>query len=271
MKKGTVWIIGGSSGLGLATAKAFAADGWFVVSGARSFGEQPGDGMIRELHLDVTDNDSRAAFVKGAYALSPRVDVLVYCAAILILSPCELTSYDDYARVMQTNFLGMTAFVSQVLPGMRKQQSGRIVLFSSINGLLGIPFQSAYVASKHAVEGYAECLAMECRQMGIQVSLIEPGDHRGGSQRCRLSAEIANDSSYGQSFASAVTQIRQDENKGLLPEKLAGAVVRNANRKRMRFRVRVAKTDQKAAVFLHDALPSKTSMRILRNYYGKKG
>jgi len=271
VEKGTVWIIGGSSGLGLATAKAFAADDWFVVSGARSFGKEKSEDAIRELHLDVTDGESRAGFAKSAFALSPRVDVLVYCAAILILSPCELTTYDEYSRVMQTNFLGMTAFVNQVLPIMRKQQSGKIVLFSSINGLLGIPFQSAYVASKHAVEGYAECLALECKQMGIQVSLIEPGDHRGGSQRCRLSASVKNASPYHDAFASAVSQIREDEGKGLLPSKLAKAVLRNVKRKRMRFRVRVAKTDQKAAVFLHDALPPKTNMKILRSYYGKKG
>ena len=121
MKKGTVWIIGGSSGLGLATAEAFAADDWFVVSGARSFKKTKQENAIRELHLDVTDEESRAAFVKSAFVLSPRVDVLVYCAAILILSPCELTSNDEYFRVMQTNFLGMTAFVSLVMPKMRKQ------------------------------------------------------------------------------------------------------------------------------------------------------
>ncbi|MBN1776938.1 MAG: SDR family NAD(P)-dependent oxidoreductase [Clostridiales bacterium] len=271
MKKGTVWIIGGSSGLGLATAKAFAADDWFVVSGARSFGKARQEKAIRELHLDVTDEESRAAFVRDAFTLSPHVDVLIYCAAILVLSPCELTSYDEYTRVMQTNFLGMTAFVSQVLPRMREQAHGKIVLFSSINGLLGIPFQSAYVASKHAVEGYAECLAMECGPMGVQVSLIEPGDHSGGSKRCRLSVSVKDDSPYRQSFASAVSQIREDENKGLPPAKLAKAVLRNVKRKRMRFRVRIAKTDQKAIVFLHDALPPMTNMRILRSYYGKKG
>ena len=138
MEKGTVWIIGGSSGLGLATAQAFAKDGWFVLTGARSFHTAKQDGLIHELPLDVTDSASRAAFMREAFALHPRVDVLVYCAAILVLSPCELTAYDDYARVMQTNFLGMTDIVAQVLPHMRQQQSGKIVLFSSINGLLGI-------------------------------------------------------------------------------------------------------------------------------------
>lgn len=271
MKKGTVWIIGGSSGLGLATANAFAADGWFVISGARSFRNPAQNQGVHQLHLDVTDELSRTAFVQEAFALSDRIDVLVYCAAILVLSPCELTSQDEYARVLQTNFIGMTAFVSQVMPVMRRQCNGKIVLFSSINGLLGIPFQSAYVASKHAVEGYAECLAMECKAMGIQVSLIEPGDHRGGSQRCRLSAAVDNDSPYHAAYVSAIEQIREDEARGLDPLKLAHAVLRNTNRKRMRFRVRVAKADQKAAVILHDALPPHTNMRILRNYYGKKG
>ncbi|MBE0601364.1 MAG: SDR family NAD(P)-dependent oxidoreductase, partial [Firmicutes bacterium] len=259
------------SGLGLATANAFAADGWFVISGARSFREPAQDHGVRQLHLDVTDGQSRTAFVQEAFALSERVDVLVYCAAILVLSPCELTTQDEYARVLQTNFIGMTAFVSLVMPVMRRQNHGKIVLFSSINGLLGIPFQSAYVASKHAVEGYAECLAMECKTMGIQVSLIEPGDHRGGSQRCRLSAAVEDASPYHAAYASAVAQIRADEAKGLEPSKLAQAVLRNTNRKRMRFRVRVAKADQKTAVILHDALPPQANMRILRNYYGKKG
>ncbi len=271
MKKGTVWIIGGSSGLGLATANAFATDGWFVISGARSFQGEVQDHGVRQLHLDVTDQQSRAAFVKEAFALSERVDVLIYCAAILVLSPCELTSQDEFTRVMQTNFIGMTALVSQVMPVMRRQHSGKIVLFSSINGLLGIPFQSAYVASKHAVEGYAECLAMECKAMGIQVSVIEPGDHRGGSQRCRLSAAVDDASPYYAAYGSAIEKIRQDEANGLDPFKLAKAVLRNTNRKRMRFRVRVAKADQKAAVILHDALPPNMNMRILRNYYGKKG
>jgi NAD(P)-dependent dehydrogenase (short-subunit alcohol dehydrogenase family) len=271
VEKGTVWIIGGSSGLGLATAKAFAADGWFVVSGARSFGVSAQERAVGELWLDVTDRESRAAFVREAFALSPRVDVLVYCAAILILSPCELTSYDEYARVMQTNFLGMTDFVVQVLPTMRAQKSGKIVLFSSINGLLGIPFQSAYVASKHAVEGYAECLALECEGTGVQVSLVEPGDHRGGSQRCRISASVGDGSPYQRSFSTVVTKIRQDEDQGLYPSSLARKVVRNVNRNRMRFRLRIAKAEQKAGVILHDMLSFRLNMRILDSYYRKKG
>lgn len=89
---------------------------------------------------------------------------------------------------METNFLSMVRVNQQVLPLMREKGGGKVVLFSSINGLMGLPFQSAYTASKHAIEGYAECLAQEVTPFGIQVMLIEPGDHRGGSSRCRLTS-----------------------------------------------------------------------------------
>lgn len=276
MKKGTVWVIGASSGLGLATAQAFAKDGWLVVSGARSFHApavtDTAQGSIHRLPLDVTDESSRHAFAIDALALSPQVDVLVYSAAVLVLGPCEHTSYREYERVMQTNFLGLTAMVSLALPTMRARQSGRIMLFSSINGLLGIPYQSAYTASKHAIEGYAECLAMELTPLGIQVSLVEPGDHRGGSQHTRLHAACTQDDNpYTASCQRALGIIHRDEMGGLLPARLAQIVLRNAKRRRMRFRVRVAKPDQRLAVLVHALLPAWLNFRILRDYYGKGG
>ncbi len=276
MKKGTVWVIGASSGLGLATAQAFARDGWLVVSGARSFGESaaddPAEDGIRTFRLDVTDVQSREAFAQSALVVSPRVDALVYCAAVLVLGACETTSYAEYERVMQTNFLGMTSLVSTVLPVMRRQGKGKIVLFSSINGLLGIPFQSAYTASKHAVEGYAECLAMEVKPFGVQVCLVEPGDHRGGSQRTRLHAQGEGSASpYEAAYQTACGAIHRDESNGLLPETLGRKLVRNVNRKRMRFRLVVAKPDQRLAVVLHDVLSPALNFKILRDYYGKGG
>jgi len=276
VEKKTVWVIGASSGLGLATAQAFADDGWLVVSGARSFGAQsatdPADDRIHRLRLDVTLTDSREAFARDALTLSPRVDALVYCAAVLVLGPCETTSHAEYERVMQTNFLGMTAMVTLALPVMRNQHSGKIILFSSINGLLGIPFQSAYTASKHAVEGYAECLSMEVKPLGVQVCVVEPGDHRGGSQHTRLHAAAAQpDSPYAAAYGTACAVIHRDESGGLLPENLGRKVLRNANRRKMRFRLRVAKPDQRLAVVLHDVLPPSLNAAILTDYYKKGG
>jgi len=270
-RKKTVWVTGASSGLGLATAEAFARTGWQVIGGARSFPSQPQtdeNGMIR-MQLDVTSEESCDAFVRQALAISPRVDALVCAAAVLVLGSCENTSPEEFSRVMNTNFVGATRMVSRVLPVMRERHSGRIILFSSINGLLGIPFQSAYTASKHAMEGYAECLSMELHSHGIRVCLVEPGDHRGGSEHTRLHAKAETDSSpYRQAYESACAAIHRDESGGLLPEKLGEKVVANVQRKRMRFRLRVAKLDQHLAVWLHKCLPPWANSLILRNYYG---
>jgi len=243
-----------------------------VVAGARSFedgkaSEKQEKNIIR-LKLDVTDEESCNRFVQKALELSPTVDALVCGAAVLVLGSCEMTSVEEYRRVMETNFLGTVRMVSCVLPYMRRQKNGKILLFSSINGLLGIPFQSAYTASKHAMEGYAECLSMETRPYGIQVCLIEPGDHRGGSDRTRLHAAREDENSpYKTAYTAACAVIHRDESGGLLPENLGRKVVRNAERKRMKFRLKVAKPDQRLAVLLHTLLPERLNSMILRDYY----
>ena len=281
--KGTAWILGASSGLGLATALAFAEDGWQVIAGARSFpqasesAEPSADWAKLAKHanahllsLDVTSEESCKRFCAAALSVSKGVDVLCYGAGLLVLGSAEETGFDEYERVMQTNFLGMTRMVAQVLPIMRQQTSGKIILFSSLNGLIGIPFQSAYTASKHAIEGYAQCLTMEVKPFGIQVSVVEPGDHQGGSQKYRLRAESATASPYGQEYGSACQTIHRDESHGLLPDALGKKVVRNANRSRMKYHLRVATADQRLAVWLYRILPPRLFFAVMRSYYVKK-
>lgn len=275
MKQRTVWVAGASSGLGAATARAFADAGWLVVAGARSFSASPPpdapDGM-HCLPLDVTNLQSVTDFAREARAIAPGVDALVYCAGLLVLGASEETSPEEYQRVLDTNFIGMTRMVSAALPAMREQRSGKLCLFSSINGLLGIPFQGAYTASKHAIEGYAECLAMECAPFGVRVCVVEPGDHRSGSQKYRLHAEGANaQSPYAAEYQSACAAIHRDESGGLLPQRLGKKVERNLRRERPPFRLRVAKPDQCLAVLLHTLLPYGLFSRILRGYYCPKG
>lgn len=267
-----VWLTGGSSGLGLHTARALRRAGHTVISGARSF-----EGGIAEdgrhlLPLDVTSDDSVQAFCEAALRISPRVDALVQCAGILCLGSCEETSVEEYRRVMDTDFLGMVRMNRAVLPLMRAAGGGRIVMFSSINGLLGIPFESAYTAAKHAVEGYAECLQQETRPFGIQVCLVEPGDHRSGSQHTRHHAAAMSPASpYWQDYRRGTAVIRHDEANGSDPERLGEAVARLLSRRRMPGRRRVASLEQKLAVWLHDLLPTRLNNAILRDYYLRPG
>ncbi len=262
-----VWVTGASSGLGLHTAQALVRAGHTVIGGARSFAGGMRDGM-HCLPLDVTDDASAAAFVREALAISPHVDALVQCAGILMLGSCEETSTDEYRRILETDFLGMVRMNGLVLPLMRGAGGGKIVMFSSINGLLGIPFQSAYTAAKHAVEGYAECLQMEAHRHGVQVCLIEPGDHRSGSDAYRMHAAAMSESSpYADDFADTTAIIRHDEHNGSDPDRLGDRIARLLARRRMPLRKRIASPDQRLAVWLHAMLPGRLNSRILRGYY----
>ena len=264
----TVWVTGASSGLGLHTALRLRDAGWTVIAGARSFTE-PGEkeGMHR-LPLDVTREESIRQFRDQALSISPRVDAVVHCAGILVLGSCEETTVEEYQRVMNTNFLGMVRVNQQVLPILRAQKEGRIVMYSSINGLLGIPFQNAYTASKHAIEGYAEGLQMEVRPFGIQVTLVEPGDHRNGSDKYRAHAvQMGPDSPYAEAYQRATAKIHHDESNGSDPDQLGRKVARMLGKRRMPFRRRIASPDQHLAVYLHKFLPARWNERILRDYY----
>ena len=267
----TVLVTGASSGLGLHTARMLHEAGYTVIGGARSFAK-PADEPFRTLPLDVTDEGSVAEFVRQAQAISPRIDAVVHCAGLLVLGPCEETSPEEYRRVWETCFLGAVQVNQAVLPVMRRQGRGRIVMLSSINGLLGIPFQSAYTAAKHALEGYAECLAMETRPHGVSVCLVEPGDHRSGSSAYRPHAKGMGDASpYADAFRSAVTVIGHDEANGADPDALGRCVARLLRRRRMPLRKVVASADQHLAVWLKRLFPPEMLQTVLRAYYlGRK-
>ena len=266
MEQKTVWVTGASSGLGLHTAAALKEDGWRVIAGARSFGDGEEDGIFR-LKLDVTDAESVRRFCEAAQAIAPP-DALVQCAGMLVLGSCEETSEEEFRKVMDTNYLGMVRMNRAVLPMMRARGGGKIALFSSINGLMGIPFQSAYTASKHAIEGYAECLAMEVKDFGIQVMLVEPGDHRSGSDKYRPHAAAMSESSpYAEAYESSVAQIAHDEHNGSDPDALGRKIARTLDRKRIPFRKRIASADQHLAVYIHRLGPAGLNAAILRKYY----
>ena len=262
----TVWVTGASSGLGLHTATALKEDGWRVIAGARSFEDGEADG-IRRLKLDVTDEESVRRFCEKAREIA-FPDALVQCAGMLVLGSCEETGTEEFRRVIDTNYLGMVRVNREVLPLMRARGAGKIVLFSSINGLLGIPFQSAYTASKHAIEGYAECLSMEVKPFGIQVMLVEPGDHRSGSDKYRPhAAAMDKGSPYAEEYERSVAQIAHDEHNGSDPDVLGRKIARTLDRKRIPFRKRIASPDQHLAVYIHRLLPARLNAAILRQYY----
>ena len=264
-----VWVSGASSGLGLHTAQALQKSGMTVIAGARSFQGTEGEGEEGyRLFLDVTDPMSVEEFCRRAKEKFGPPDALCCCAGVLTLGACEEYSLSELREVMETNFLGQAAMVRRALPLMRAHGGGKIVLFSSINGLLGIPFQGAYVASKHAIEGYAECLRMEVKPYGISVCVVEPGDHKSGAKAYRRrAARMDSASPYYARYTAAVRKIAHDEANGSDPDALGARVAKTLQRKRMPLKLLQASLDQRFAVLLHRLLPARLFSKIISSYY----
>jgi NAD(P)-dependent dehydrogenase (short-subunit alcohol dehydrogenase family) len=185
MANKTAVITGTSSGFGLLTAVELARRGFTVVGTMRdlarcSYLEQAataaGVGQQIDIRqLDVTEFDRIPGFVGEILRDHGRIDVLINNAGFAMAGFIEDLKLEEIRLQFETNFFGAVAMTKAVLPTMRKQTSGHIIMISSVGGLHGSPIISSYSASKHALEGWTETLRLEVRHLGINVVLIEPG------------------------------------------------------------------------------------------------
>ncbi|MBS0455525.1 MAG: SDR family oxidoreductase [Proteobacteria bacterium] len=169
----TVLITGCSSGYGLETARHFLDNGWCVVATMRSprDGVLPRSDRLRVLPLDVTQPESIAAALAGA----GPIDVLVNNAGIGALGAFEATPMRTVRELFETNTFGTIAMTQAVLPHFRQRGAGVIVNVTSSAVLAPFPLVAAYTASKTAIEGFSESLALELGQFGVRVKLVQPG------------------------------------------------------------------------------------------------
>ncbi len=174
-------VSGAASGIGRATVRALSLAGWTVYAGYRPEGrsppppEGPGHGRVHWLALDVTDAPARRAALAVISTAHARLDALVNNAGILAAGPVEELPERTLRAVMEVNFFGALGLTRTFLPLMRSNHGGVIVMVSSLSGLIGLPFDGAYAASKFALEGMSESLAYELEPAGVRVALIEPG------------------------------------------------------------------------------------------------
>ncbi|NTU41991.1 MAG: oxidoreductase [Nitrospirales bacterium] len=183
-KKIPVWFITGcSTGFGRELAKVALKRGYRVAITARNpekIGDIIGghDGQPLALKLDVTDAAQVADAVKKAEETFGRIDVLVNNAGYGYLGAVEESEQDEVRAMFETNFFGLSRMIHAVLPGMRQRRSGHIVNISSNGGLVGLSGLGYYNATKFAVEGLSEALAIEVKPLGIKVLIVEPGPFR---------------------------------------------------------------------------------------------
>jgi NAD(P)-dependent dehydrogenase (short-subunit alcohol dehydrogenase family) len=177
-------ITGTSTGIGFATAALLAGNGYNVYATMRDPNRsgaaleeaaKRAGGSLTIAALDVTDAGACEQAVADVLAKEGRIDVLINNAGIGDLQVVEHATDEIARRTFETNFFGPLRLIRAVLPGMRERRSGTIVNVSSVAGILAGMGQSVYCATKHALEALSESLALEVREFGIRVAIIEPG------------------------------------------------------------------------------------------------
>ncbi len=177
MTQRAVFITGSSSGLGRAAAKLFAARGWKVVATMRNpekerkLADLAG---VALLPLDITepaqiDRAAAAAISEGG------VDVVFNNAGYGMAGPLEGMSDEQILRMVNTNLMGAIRTTKAFIPHFREKRAGLFINTTSIGGLITVPFNSIYHATKWALEGWSESMSFELNQLGIGMKTVSPG------------------------------------------------------------------------------------------------
>lgn len=170
-------VTGASSGLGKAFASALLNEGLSVYAAARRL-ELMADLATRgatPIKMDITHADEVEAAVERIEREQGGVDVLINNAGFGMFGAMEDTTIDDARYQFEVNLFGLARLTQLVLPSMRNKRAGRIINISSMGGKVYTPLGSWYHASKHAVEGWSDCLRLELSPFNIDVVIIEPG------------------------------------------------------------------------------------------------
>jgi NAD(P)-dependent dehydrogenase (short-subunit alcohol dehydrogenase family) len=179
----TALITGGTDGLGKAAALLLAERGYRVFAAGRSAEKRAQfDALARQrnlpletIELDVCDDGSVQRAVRGVLARAGAIDVLINNAGVGYMATVEDLRLADLRQQFETNLFGVLRVTQALLPHMRERRRGRILMISSVAGLVTPPTYGAYSSSKHALEGLSNALRLEMYPFGVDVVLIEPG------------------------------------------------------------------------------------------------
>ncbi|XP_015246578.1 PREDICTED: dehydrogenase/reductase SDR family member 7B-like isoform X1 [Cyprinodon variegatus] len=230
-----VVITGASSGLGKECARVFHAAGARLVLCGRDAARL--QEVVQELSVSPADGQSQTfaprtvvfnlakadCVEKAAQEILKcygHIDVLINNAGISYRGNILDTNMSVQRDVMETNYFGPIALTQALLPSMVQRRSGHIVVISSVQGKIAIPYRSAYAASKHATQAYFDCLRAEIEHLGIPVTVISPGYIR---TNLSLNAVTGDGSKYG--------VLDKTTASGWEPRDVAGAVLKAVRQK----------------------------------------
>ncbi len=264
MKSRVCLVTGASSGIGRACADHLTDHGWVVVGASRS---QPPGVRWQPLEMDVDSDESVDSGVAAVLAEHGRIDAVVTSAGWGLSGPVETTPLNQARAQFQTNFWGTVRVVRSVLPHMRPR-GGRVVMIGSLGGLIGLPFQAYYSASKYALEGFTEALAYEVSPFGIDVTIVEPGNALSDFTANRHRSDPDPSSPYAAANERAVTTMEADEREGIPVAKVAAAVEKVLTARTPPRRLSVGSADERLGAMAKRFIPHRLFERLARGPLG---
>jgi NAD(P)-dependent dehydrogenase (short-subunit alcohol dehydrogenase family) len=263
-----VVITGSNSGFGLEGALAFARNGDTVFATMRDVSKAgrlqqaaEAEGLpVNIKTLDVNRSGTFKPMIEEVIDEAGRIDVLVNNAGIVQPGALEDISEAALRQVMETNFLGPILLTQAVLPQMRSQGSGCIIMVSSLSGIAGLPGDLPYAASKFALEGATEALRHEVDRWGISLALVEAGMYATGIFDASLAGDTVlpddypDDSPYRALIESRLTEIRDRMPEAYDPRRVGELFVEisNSDGSRLRWPADEVATKVLSSMFAHD-------------------
>jgi short-subunit dehydrogenase len=260
-----VLITGASAGFGKACAEHLSDRGYTVYGTSRSAHFDAGSPSIAQqqpsfttIPMDVCNDASVEAGIQYILDQEGQIDVVVNNAGFGLAGAFEDCTVEEVKSQFETNVFGVVRVCRTILPHMRRRRAGTLVIVGSISGLIAIPFQSAYSASKFALEGFAEALRMEVKPFGIKVVLIEPGDYKTDFTRNRVVAQQAGThSAYSQAHKRALGIMEHAEKNGPPPGEVARLLEKILKSPSPGLRYPVGKMSDRFAAGIKSFLPGK--------------
>jgi NAD(P)-dependent dehydrogenase (short-subunit alcohol dehydrogenase family) len=262
----TALITGASSGFGLLTSVTLAKRGWQVLATMRDLNRRAlledaasAAGILDHIeihHLDVTKADQITSIADLIEKRRTPLHALVNNAGFAVPGFAEDVTDAELRDQFEANFFGAAAVTRAMIPQMRRQGFGHIVMVTSISGRSGFPGVSSYAASKFALEGWTETLRFELKAQGIQVTLVEPGSFETDiwTRNAKVSARMLDPNAPNAARVSRWRAEFERNNKRGNPQVVADLIASIVENPKPKLRY-VVGTDAKMAVMMRAILP----------------
>jgi short-subunit dehydrogenase len=274
---GTLFVTGASSGFGAHVSARMAARGHRVVASMRDTSKtgylfdlldrhQADRSLVEVIELDVRSTESRARAVEFLNAADRPLDTILHCAGYTTAGFFEDLSPENVRDQFETNFFGAVDLTRMLLPQLRSHQRGTVAMITSNAVNVPHPMYSMYAASKWALEGWAEALAMELAPFGIRVLILQPGNHDTSFANNVVPVGPEN-SPYADLYTNAIAKLTALGGRARPTDKAAAEMCAALDSRSMRLRIRIGNDDKLMAALARWA-PHAARRRIVEQITG---